>query len=234
MIEVLLLDLDDTILDFKMAESVALRKTLADFGVEPTEAVCSRYSVINQWHWEALERKELTRPQVLVGRFAVLFEELGVAADAAQCAKCYAENLSIGHYFLPGAEEAVAKLSEKYPLYLSSNGTATVQGSRLESAGIEKYFQDLFISQEIGANKPAKEFFDGCFARIPNFDPAKTMIVGDSLSSDILGGKNAGIATCWVNPEHKSAKPEIRPDYEIESITQLEELLESIHKTPVI
>ena len=110
MIEVLLLDLDDTILDFKMAESVALRKTLADFGVEPTEAVCSRYSEINQWHWEALERKELTRPQVLVGRFAVLFEELGVEADPEKCARRYEKNLSVGHYFLPGAEEAVKRL----------------------------------------------------------------------------------------------------------------------------
>jgi len=90
-----------------------------------------------------------------------------------------------------------------------------------------KRFLDIFISQEIGFNKPAPEYFAGCFAKIPDFDPAKAMIVGDSLSSDILGGKNAGIATCWINPRHKSAG-DIVPDYEIEDLTQLENLLEHI------
>ena len=227
MVEFLFIDLDDTILDFKKAEHVAVKKTLADFGVEPTEAVCSRYSIINQWHWEAMERKEMTRQQVLVGRFAVLFQELGVDVDPAECSQQYTKNLSIGHYFLPGAREAVEALSKKYKLYMTSNGTAWVQRSRLESADIEKFFLDIFISQEIGYNKPVPEYFAGCFAKIPDFDPAKAMIVGDSLSSDILGGKNAGIATCWVNPKHKSAG-DIVPDYEIEDLTQLENLLEHI------
>lgn len=227
MVEFLFVDLDDTILDFKKAEYVALQKTLRDFGVTPTDAICSRYSVINQQHWEAMERKELTRPQVLLGRFAVLFQELGVTVDAAECARCYTENLSVGHYFLPGAREAVEKLSKKYPLYITSNGTAWVQRRRLESADISRYFRDIFISQEIGFNKPAVEFFEGCFARIPGFDRSKAMIVGDSLSSDILGGKNAGIATCWVNPTHKSPG-NIKPDHEIEALSQLEALLETL------
>lgn len=227
MVEFLFIDLDDTILDFKKAEHVAVKKTLADFGVEPTEEVCSRYSIINQQHWEAMERKEMTRQQVLVGRFAVLFQELGVDVDAEECSQQYTKNLSIGHYFLPGARESVEALSGKYKLYMTSNGTAWVQRSRLESADIEKFFLDIFISQEIGYNKPAPEYFAGCFAKIPDFDPAKAMIVGDSLSSDILGGKNAGIATCWVNPRHKSAG-DIVPDYEIEDLTQLENLLEHI------
>lgn len=228
MLEFLFIDLDDTILDFKKAERVAVEKTLSVFGIEPTEAVCARYSRINQDHWEALERKEITREQVLVGRFQVLFGELGIGADAAECARCYAANLSIGHYFLPGAPEAVENLSKKYKLYLASNGTAKVQRSRLESAGIQRYFQDVFISQDMGANKPALEFFAGCFARIPGFDPGKAMIVGDSLSSDILGGKNAGIATCWVNPGHKTAPQDRAPDYEIESLSQLEALLDTL------
>lgn len=228
MVEFLFIDLDDTILDFKKAEHVAVEKTLADLGLEPTEEVCSRYSKINQLHWEALERGEMTREQVLVGRFAMLFEERGVDADATRCARKYAENLAIGHYFLPGAEEAVQGLSKKYKLYLASNGTAKVQWSRLESAGISKYFAEIFISQEIGVNKPAKAYFERCFARIPGFDKSKAMIVGDSLSSDILGGKNAGIATCWVNSAHKPGNPDIRPDYEIESLSQLDALLDTL------
>lgn len=227
MFECLLIDLDDTILDFKKAEHIAVKKTLADFGVEPTDAVCQRYSIINQWHWEAMERKEMTRQQVLEGRFAVLFAELGVAVDAAVCSRCYTENLSVGHYYMPGAREAVERLSKKYQLYITSNGTAWVQRSRLSSTDLQQFFQDIFISQEIGYNKPAREFFNGCFAKIPDFDPKRTMIIGDSLSSDILGGKNAGIATCWVNPGHKPVG-DISPDYQIESLSQLEALLETL------
>lgn len=228
MVEFLLLDLDDTILDFKMQEHVAIRKTLAGVGIEPTDEVCALYSRINEAHWKRLEKGELTRQQVLHGRFGVLFEELGVVADPAKTAKQYEGNLSDGHYFLPGALEAVQQLSKKYKLYLASNGTAVVQERRLSSAGIVPYFKEIFISQYIGANKPAKEFFDYCFAHIPNFDPAKAIIVGDSLSSDILGGIRAGIRTCWVNPKHKIAEANIQPDYTIENITQLEELLEKI------
>lgn len=226
MIEFLFLDLDDTILDFQKAERLALAKTLETFGLPPTDAVLARYHEINRAHWERLERKELTREQVLVGRFAALFAEMGLSADAEKVARAYEENLSQGHYFLPGAEEALKSLSKKYKLYLASNGTARVQAGRLKSAGIIPYFQEIFVSQEIGFNKPDPAYFEACFARIPGFRKEKAMMVGDSLTSDILGGIQAGIATCWVNPHHKTG--EIHPDYEIESITQLEALLHTL------
>ena len=228
MLEFLFLDLDDTILDFHKAEHIALGKTFRFFGLEPTEEVMARYSLINKAHWERLERKELTREQVLVGRFAVLFGEYGITVDPELCARTYENNLSIGHYFLPGAYEAVEALSKKYKLYLASNGTAKVQAGRLASANINHFFQGIFVSQEIGANKPDVAYFNGCFEKIPGFDVDKAMIVGDSLTSDILGGKNVGMKTCWVNPTGKPAKPDIQPDYEIKALSELEALLESI------
>lgn len=226
MIEFLFLDLDDTILDFQKAERLALGKTLESFGLPPTDTVLARYHQINREHWERLERKELTREQVLVGRFAALFQEMGLSADAEKVARAYEENLSQGHYFLPGAEEALKSLSQTYKLYLASNGTAKVQAGRLKSAGIIPYFQEIFVSEEMGYNKPDPAYFDACFARIPGFRKDRAMMVGDSLTSDILGGIQAGIATCWVNPHHKTG--EIHPDYEIESITQLEALLHNL------
>ena len=228
MFEYLLIDMDDTVLDFKKAEYVAIRKTLQDAGIEPTEEVCARYSQINDSYWKRLERKEVTRRQLQVGRFADLLNEYDVVADAESCADAYMVNLAIGHYFMPGAEEALQSLSKKYKLYLASNGNTDTQRSRIASAGIEKYFQGIFISGEVGVNKPDKGFFDHCFANMEGFAPEKTMIVGDSLTSDILGGKNAGIATCWVAPADKIPPPELQPDYRIESITQLETLLEAI------
>ena len=228
MVEFLFLDMDDTILDFQKAEQVAIQKTLAEAGIQPTEAVCKRYSQINDGYWKKLERGEVTQAQLRVMRFADLIEELGVEADALGCAESYMENLGIGHYFMDGAEEAVKSLSQKYKLYLASNGQAKTQQSRLDSAGIEKYFDGVFISGKIGVNKPSPQYFAHCFDRIPGFDLKKAMIVGDSLTSDILGGKNAGITTCWVNPTHKIAPAELKPDYEIEGIAQLERLLETL------
>ena len=227
MIEFLLLDLDDTILDFHKAERIALSKTFRDFGLEPTNEVLDLYHEINKRHWEQLELGTMTRDQVLVGRFHQLFEQLGMQVDADACMKRYEQNLSIGHYFLPGAEEAVKRLKEHYRLFLVSNGTATVQHSRLTSAGLYPYFEQVFISQEIGYNKPDKAYFDRCFARIPGFDREKALMVGDSLTSDIRGGINAGLKTVWINPTHKACG-DIRPDFEIEGLSGLEGLLESL------
>mgnify|MGYP003295243200 CR=1 FL=1 len=227
MIKYLFLDLDNTILDFNKAESIAIRRTMAAYGADPTDANAARYSQVNDLHWKALERGEMTREQVLKGRFAMFFGELGIAVDPAAVAKTYETFLSQGHFFMPGAEETVKqKLFGKYKLYLASNGTAVVQKGRMTSADLYPYFEESFVSQELGHNKPSKEYFDAAFARIPGFDPKKAMIVGDSLTSDIQGGINAGMLTCWVNPNHKEGR--IKPDYEIESLTQLEKLLEKL------
>ena len=227
MIEFLLLDLDDTILDFHMQEHFAIRKTLSAVGVEPTDDVCDLYSKINLRHWSMLEKGEITREKLAWHRFSELFEVLGVEADPHKTSQLYWENLATGHYFLPGAEETVKALAKKYKLYMVTNGTASVQHSRIASAGLAPFFAGIFISQEIGADKPAKAYFESCFAQIPGFAQEKAMIIGDSLSSDIRGGKNAGIATCWVNPKGKIAPPENKPDYEIKSIVELPGLLEN-------
>ena len=205
-----------------------MSKTIRDFGMEPTEEILELYHKINRWHWEQLELGKLTRAEVLVNRFGVLFEKLGREVNAVACAHSYESNLSIGHYFLPGAEAAVKALSKKYRLFLASNGTAKVQEGRMTSAKLYPYFEQVFISEEIGFNKPAKAYFDACFARIPDFEKGKAMMVGDSLTSDIRGGNNAGLLTCWINPGHAPRNPEIHVDYEIEALSQLEALLSTL------
>ena len=228
MMEFLFLDLDDTILDFHKAERLAISRTFRSFGLEPTDQVLERYHVINRQHWERLERGELTRDQVLTGRFQMLFEELGIPAQPQAVAKGYEHNLGLGHYFLPGAKEALDTLRGKYRLFLASNGTASVQHSRLTSAGLYPYFEKVFVSQALGANKPSRAFFDACAAQIPGFDPRKALMVGDSLTSDILGGINAGMKTCWVCPPEVQGRPDIVPDYRIEALSQLPELLKTL------
>ncbi len=228
MIEFLLIDLDDTILDFHKAEHIALQNTLRRFGLEPADETVALYKQINDHHWHMLEQGKLTRDQVNRGRFEVLFRQLGREVDGAACAAYYLSQLALTHDYLPGAEEALAALSKKYRLFVASNGTASVQIPRMAHSGLDRYIEKAFISESLGANKPTKRYFDLCFAQIPGFDPQKSMMVGDSLTSDIQGGINAGIPTCWVNTFRKENPGPIRPDHEIQSLAELEELLEKL------
>ena len=228
MFEYLFLDLDDTILDFGKAESVAIEKTLLFAGIDPTQENKALYSRINKGFWEALERGEVTRDTLKVLRFARLFETLGVNADPQKASDEYIRLLGIGHYFLPGAEQAVESLSKKYRLFLASNGNASVQKGRMTSANLYRFFEKVFVSEEIGANKPSAEYFERSFAQIPGFDKSKAIIVGDSLTSDIRGGNNAGIATCWVNPRGLPRRDDIHVDFEIKALSELQALLEAL------
>ncbi len=216
MYKFIFLDLDDTILDFHKAERLALDRALREMGVEPTEGTMARYSEINRAQWELLQRGALTRPEVLVRRFRLLYEELGIEASAQETQSVYEKYLSEGHYFLPGAEQLLEELAaRKCRLYLASNGNKSVQKGRLASAGIAPLFERIFISEDIGAVKPDRAYFDACFAMIPDFDKGKAIILGDSLTSDILGGINAGITTCHYDPVGAVAREDIRPDYKI-------------------
>ncbi len=221
-------DLDDTILDFHAAEALAIRSAFKELQIAADDGVIRRYSQINAEQWRLLEAGKATREQVLTNRFAILFKELGSDCSPAKARDTYEEHLSRGHIFMPWAPELLEALYGRYELYLASNGTAKVQAGRLRSAGIEHYFNGIFISENIGYNKPSPEFFRRCFAGIHDFVHEDALMVGDSLTSDILGGTNAGIRTCWFNPNGAPETEGIRADYEISSLRQLPGLLEEI------
>lgn len=228
MIRYVLFDVDDTLLDFGKAEAAAIRKTFERIGIPVTDELIRRYSEINAQQWSRFEKGEITREKLLTERFDILFSELGINVPSEMAQASYEYLLGIGHYFVDGAPELLEALKGKYELYIVSNGTASVQDSRLESAGIAPYFKDIFISERLGADKPSKEFFDLAFSRIEGFERDKAIIVGDRLSSDILGGINAGIKTCWFNPKGLPVSGDIRPDCEIHALCELPELLEKL------
>ena len=221
-----LFDLDDTLLDFKRAEAEAIRHTLKEIGIDPTDETVALYSRINRSCWAKLETGEYTREEVLHNRFDMLFEALGVSGDAHATQKLYEYRLSLGAYYLEGAEELLDSIHGKYRLYLATNGIVNVQTRRLRDSGIEKYFDDIFVSERIGYNKPDKRFFDYAFERIPDFKHEETVMVGDLLTSDIKGGINAGIKTVHFNPKGLKNDTGITPDYEIGTLAELVELLE--------
>ncbi|MGN0540809.1 MAG: YjjG family noncanonical pyrimidine nucleotidase [Acutalibacteraceae bacterium] len=228
MIRNVLFDLDDTLFDFHKAEKIALTKTLVHFGIDPTEETLALYSAINSAHWKRLELGEISREEVKVGRYRELFKTIGVECDPVKATAYYESMLAIGHYFMPGAPELLEELYRKYRLYIVSNGTAKVQEGRIGSSGIAKYIDGIFISQVLGANKPDKQFFDICFAEIPDFSLSETVIIGDSLSSDIKGGINAGITTVWFNPKGIENDNDIKPDYTIKELSEVPGLLSQI------
>ena len=229
MIKYVFLDLDDTILDFHAAEIVAIKDTLKRIFGYADDDLTKRYQVINKECWEKLERGEMSRDEVLVRRFDLLFAEYGITASSEETQALYSALLGKQHPFMEGAEMLLEEFQRigRYQLYIASNGIHSVQKPRIEDSGIGKYFADIFISELIGANKPSPAFFEACFAKIDGFCHKECIIVGDSLTSDIQGGKNAGISTCWFNP-HGLTQNTILPDYEIKNLSELIPLLDSI------
>ena len=228
MIKNVLLDLDDTLLDFHRAEAEAIRYTLNEFGIAPSEENVALYSRINRSCWAKLETGEYTRDEVLHRRFDMLFEALGISGDSHQTQKLYEYRLSLGAYYLDGAEDLLNEIYGKYKLYLATNGIVNVQARRISDSGIGKYFDRIFVSEKIGYNKPDKRFFDCAFSEIDGFKHSEAVMIGDTLTSDILGGINAGIKTVYFNPNHIKNDTGITPDYEIHSLSELPELLKRI------
>lgn len=227
MIKTILWDLDNTLLDFNKAEKIAVSKTLEYFKIPAEEKTLRRYSQLNLQQWKLLEQGKLTREEVKLRRFELLFQELETDQSAKEAAKMYETLLAQGHYFMEGAEELLETLYGRYDMYLVTNGTLSVQRGRLKSSGIGKYFKDIFISEEVGYNKPSIEYFNCCFAKIPDFSKETAIIIGDSLTSDIQGGINAGIRTLWFHPEGETAE-NIKPDYEVTALAQIPALLKRI------
>lgn len=228
MVKNIFMDLDDTLLDFLAAEKAALTRTLRRFGIDPDERVLARYSAINDAQWKLLEKGEVTREQVKLRRYSLLFEEFGIDCDPLAVNDHYMEELSKGHIFIEGAEELLEGLFGRYRLYLASNGTAWVQERRLKSADLNRYFDGIFISQELGFDKPDPRFFEKAFEAIPDFKREETVMVGDSLTSDIKGGKGAGLRTLWFNPRGKENTTDIQPDDTFSRLSDLPALLENL------
>lgn len=215
----LLFDADNTLFDFYAAERQAIRKTCEAFGVAYTDEVGRRYSDINDGFWKRFERREIEQSEIYVGRFRAFLEAVGAPADPEAVAARYREELSRGHMLIDGAAEICRELSKRYSLYIVTNGHAMVQRRRFDESGLAPYFKGCFISEEIGAHKPEKKFFDIVLAAIDEKDKHRVCVIGDSMTSDILGGVRAGLDTCFYNPKGSARRYE--PTYEIDKLDEL-------------
>lgn len=224
---VLLFDIDNTLLDFDKAEYRALGKIFEQHHIEDTKENRAIYSRENKALWRSHEAGEISREELLSTRFAHAFTALGVeeAYDASAVDAAYQVYLAQGHELMDHAMELLDQLKqEETEMYIVSNGTSKVSRPRILESGIAGYFEEIFISEEIGKHKPSKAFFDYVFDHIDQAEEKDFAIVGDTLATDILGGKNAGIKTIWYNPKHLSVQGDLKPDCEIEDLLEIPSL----------
>ena len=217
----LLFDVDGTLLDFNKAEEQALINTFQKYNIVLTEQMNQRYEQINKQLWKDFENGLIDKKTIVYTRFVQLFQEFGIDEDGIAFEDDYQDALGEGYFLLPHARDILEKLYQKYPLYVVTNGVSKTQYSRLKGTRIDQYFQDIFVSEDIGYQKPAKEYFDCCFHKIEDIKLDQTLIIGDSLSSDIQGGINAGIDTCWYNPQHLKKPQDMNITYEIHDLREL-------------
>ena len=216
-------DLDGTLLDFNAAERAAIRTLFAEFKLgECTEEMLARYSAINIGFWERLERNEITKPEVLRGRFEQFFGEYGIDTGlAVPFNERYQVTLGDTIVYLDNSIDIVRSLKGKVKQYVVSNGTVAAQTKKLDRSKLGELMDGIFLSEKLGVEKPNREFFDKAFAVIGSTDLSEMLIVGDSLTSDIRGGMNAGIKTCWYNPQKKPVPEGYRIDYMIGDLKEV-------------
>lgn len=218
----LLFDLDHTLLDFDVAEDIALTQLLEEEGVEDIQTYKDYYVPMNKALWKDLEQKKITKAALINTRFEKLFAHFGIEKDGFYLAERYQFFLSKQGQTFPGVEDLLKKLIHQgFELYAATNGITYIQTGRLEQSGISPFFKEIFISEQLHTQKPDAAFYEKIGARIPNFDKNHALMIGDSLSADIQGGNNAGIDTIWYNPHHLKNKTLAHPTYEVHSYKDL-------------
>ena len=220
MYDILLFDVDDTLLDFHKAEYIAFQEVCKLYNIPWSEEFYNQYKIYNTACWKALEEGTMKRKDVYTERFVKLFANYQYTFDSKEFNKSYFSLLRLQHPLMPNAIELLEQLKHKQ-LYVVTNGDKYVQEPRYQQSHLNEYFIEAFISEETGYEKPSKEYFEYVASRIPNFDKSKTLIIGDSLSSDMKGGINFGIATCWYNPNNKPNANNLSIDYEIKDLLEL-------------
>lgn len=224
----LLIDADDTVLDFKNSERDAIILLCEQFSIDGGEDVAYKFQQINRRMWDMFELGLITREEIFYSRFEELFAFYGIEGkDITAVGDAYRENMAHSRRIIKGARAFLRRISQNHDLYCVTNGITRTQKMRMKASGLGKYFKKMYISQEMDLAKPSKEFFHYALEDIGVVDLQDVYIIGDSLTSDIQGGINSGIKTILFNRENKQIK-DIRPDYAVKNYHQLERLIEEL------
>ncbi|PIO81618.1 noncanonical pyrimidine nucleotidase, YjjG family [Pediococcus damnosus] len=221
----LLFDVDDTLLDFHAAENQALKALFAEIKYPLTDDMVTYFRALNEHMWQRFELGQLDRQTLVNTRFTKLFAHFNETVDGIKYEQIYREFLNQGHQLEPHALELLNSLKDQFNLFIVSNGIGSVQQHRLNDSGLSTYFKHIFVSEEVGYQEPRIEFFDFIANHISGFTPKNALIIGDSLTSDIQGGANAGIDSVWFNPALQPNHSSVSPTYQIDDLLDLKEIL---------
>ena len=225
--EIIIFDADETLFDFKKSERDAFKNTMLEFDIEYDEDYHLKiYKDINTAIWKEFEDGLITQKKLKVERFKRLSDSLNAGFDEVEFAKSYMNHLSYASFLYDDSMDLVESLHKDYRLTIITNGLKNVQDNRIRKSIIAKYFEDIVISEEVEVSKPDPKIFEHALNNIKHTDKSKVLIVGDSLTSDIQGGINFGIDTCWFNPNKIVNKTGIKPTYEISNLMELKDILE--------
>ena len=217
-----LFDADNTLLNFDAAEGKALAETLVNYGIEPDAETVQTYRTINEELWHQLEKGQIRREKLMNERFTRFLKAIDAAGDGAEMNRFYLDQLSTHPDLMSaGVQDVLRELSEVATLAVVTNGFQRVQTRRLAESGILNFMEDVFVSEKMDSEKPNRKIYDGALRALGVENREHVLVVGDSLSSDIQGGANAGLDTCWFNPDHHENPGKVVPTYEIESLEQL-------------
>lgn len=224
--EVIIFDADETLFDFKKSEREAFKNAMLEIDIPYDEEYhLNIYQSINTAIWKEFEEGLITQEKLKIERFRRLSSKLNIEFDAAQFAQSYMKHLANGSFLLEDSEAVVKTLYPDYILSIVTNGLTSVQEKRIRKSVIAKYFKDIVISEEIGVSKPNPAIFEHTLKNINYTDKSKILMIGDSLTSDIQGGINFEIDTCWYNPNNLVNETGIKPTYEISNLNDLPDLL---------
>ncbi len=227
MIKTILWDFDNTLLDFDVAEKAGILSTFEKLKLGTcTNQMLKRYDKINREYWHKIEENKIDKQTALVKRYEDFFIEYGIDPKIAkEFNDIYAVALGDTIAYIDNSFELVSSLKGKYNQYIVSNGAKNVQTLRMQKSGFDKIVDDCFISDIIGHEKPSIEFFNFVFDKIKITDKSEVIIIGDSLTSDIKGGNNAGIKTCWYNPKKKGIPSGYLVNYNIQNLNEIKSIL---------
>lgn len=224
--ETLLIDIDNTILNFKAAEEIAFRELLHELKIPYSEELKKHYHKINKKLWIDYENGVIESNVIREQRFARSLEEYKLPYTGIELDQMYRHHIEENNVLMPNALEMLEEVSKNgYKLGIVTNGVASSQYKRLEYAGIKDMFEVIAVSSEVGVAKPHLPFFEAVFKGFDSIDTSKTIILGDSLYADIQGGLNADIATCWYNPYHVENDTDFKPTYEIHDLLEFLEIV---------
>ncbi len=219
-------DADGTLFDYQRAEATALRQTFASLHLPFEESYLDLYREINQGLWQALERQEITQAALRLRRFELLLEAIQLKTSIEQLSSVYLEQLAISAELMEGAYEVLEILHKTSRIAIVTNGLRDVQRGRFARSPIQPFVDELIISEEIGVAKPNPAYFEAASARTGNPPKRDILLIGDSLTSDIQGGVNYGIDTCWYNPAGEPRPEGLTITYEIKQLRELLEILD--------